>query len=336
MNGLGLNPNRMAHFTKSALGGEFTRRSLLAQAGIAGFALSSIPSLAEEMVKLPLPSEPRERPITHDFPQKGNMILQRTRPPLLETPMEVFDRGVFTPNDQFYVRWHWAVIPNSVDVNSFRLSVRGHVNAPLKLSIDDLLNMPRVELAAVNQCSGNSRGFYQPRVAGAQWAHGAMGNAKWTGVRLKDVLDRAGVKAGAVQVRFDGLDEPVVPEAPDFMKSLEIDHARAGEVMIAFAMNGEQLPLLNGFPLRLIVPGWYSTYWVKMLSDIEVLDKPDDNFWMAVAYTIPDTPHANITPGQTGVKMVPISRMVPRSFFTNVADGASLPVGNAPLRGIAF
>jgi len=224
-----------------------------------------------------------------------------------------------------------------VDVNTFRLSVRGHVNETLSLSIDDLLKMPRVELAAVNQCSGNSRGFFLPRVAGAQWAHGAMGNASWTGVRLSDVLDRAGLRAGAVQVRFNGLDEPVVPDAPDFRKSLAVDHARDGEVMIAFAMNREQLPLLNGFPLRLIVPGWYSTYWVKMLSDIEVLDKTDDNYWMAVAYTIPDTPHASITPGQTGVKTVPINRMVPRSFFTNMADGASFAAGTpTPIRGIAF
>jgi DMSO/TMAO reductase YedYZ molybdopterin-dependent catalytic subunit len=263
------------------------------------------------------------------------MILQRTRPPLLETSTEVFDRGVVTPNDQFYVGRHWAVIPNSVDVNAFRLAVRGHVDQDLKLSSADLLAMPRVELAAVNQCSGNSRGFFLPRVAGTQWAHGAMGNARWTGVRLKDVLDRAGVNAGAVQVRFDGLDEPVVPDAPDFKKSIDIDHARDGEVMIAFAMNGEQLPLLNGFLLRLIVPGWYSTC-CKMLSDIEVLDKPDDNYWMVVAYTIPDTPHANIAPGQTGVKMIPINRMVPRSFF-NVAEGSSFPLGaQFAVRGIAI
>jgi DMSO/TMAO reductase YedYZ molybdopterin-dependent catalytic subunit len=315
----------------------FSRRATLRHIGIAGLALAASPAWADELVKLPLASDPRERPITGDFPQKGRMILQRTRPPLLETPMDVFDRGVFTPNDQFYVRWHWAVIPNSVDVKSFRLSVRGHVNQVLSLSIDDLLRMPRVELAAVNQCSGNSRGLFWPRVPGAQWAHGAMGNAAWTGVRLKDVLDLAGIKAGAMQVRFKGLDEPVVPDAPDFRKSLAIDHARDGEVMIAFAMNGEQLPLLNGFPLRLIVPGWYSTYWVKMLSDIEVLDRADDNYWTATAYTIPDTPRANITPGQTGVKMIPINRMVPRSFFTNVADGTSLASGPAVLiRGIAF
>ena len=315
-----------------------TRRAFLTQAGAAGLAMASLPAWAETTVKLPLPGGPEDRLMTTDFPQKGPMILQRTRPPLLETPFEVFDRGVFTPNDQFFVRWHWAVIPNAVDVDKFRLTVRGLVDKPLSLSLKDMVHdLPRVELAAVNQCSGNSRGFYQPRVAGGQWANGAMGNAKWMGVTLKDVLNRAGVKAGAVQVRFNGLDEPVVDGAPDFMKSLDIDHARDGEVMIAFAMNGQQLPLLNGFPLRLIVPGWYSTYWVKMLADIEVLDKPDDNYWMKTAYTIPDTPHASIAPGQTGVKMVPISRMVPRSFITNLAAGATVPTGAPALvRGIAF
>jgi len=107
--------------------------------------------------------------------------------------------------------------------------------------------------------------------------------------------------------------------------------------MIAYAMNGQQLPLLNGFPLRLVVPGWYSTYWVKMLSDIEVLDKPDDNFWMAKAYTIPDTPHASIKPGETNFKSVPINRMVPRSFVTNLKPGATVHAGAPTLaRGIAF
>nr|WP_094975588.1 molybdopterin-dependent oxidoreductase [Bradyrhizobium symbiodeficiens]AWM06131.1 oxidase [Bradyrhizobium symbiodeficiens] len=314
-----------------------SRRSLLRQLGVAGASLAVAPALASELIELPLPSEPRQRPLTHAFPDKSGMILQRSRPPLLETPIEVFDQGVFTPNDLFYVRWHWSVIPSSVDVTKFRLSVRGHVDRALSLSIADILRLPRVELAAVNQCSGNSRGFFLPRVPGAQWAHGAMGNARWTGVRLKDVLDRAGVKSGAVHVRFKGLDEPPVPDAPTFRKSLTIDHARDGEVMIAFAMNDEQLPLLNGLPLRLVVPGWYSTYWVKMLSDIEVLDKPDDNYWMAVAYTIPDTPHANIAPGQSGVKMIPINRMPPRSFITNLTEGGSLPAKAAlPLHGIAF
>ncbi|MGA2998548.1 molybdopterin-dependent oxidoreductase [Bradyrhizobium sp.] len=314
-----------------------TRRHLLGQAVTAGAALVTAPAWAETLVHLRLPGGPDARSMTTDFPQKGSMILQRSRPPLLETPFEVFDKGVFTPNDQFYVRWHWAVIPTEVDVDKFRLAVRGHVNQVLSLSIKDILSLPRVEIAAVNQCSGNSRGFFQPRVAGGEWANGAMGNARWTGVRLKDVLDRAGIKAGAVQVRLNGLDEPVVSGAPDFKKSLDIDHARDGEVMIAYAMNGEQLPLLNGFPLRLVVPGWYATYWVKAISDIEVLDQPDDNFWTKTAYTIPDTPRADMKPGQTGVKMVPINKMVPRSFITNIRSGETVrPNQSTLVRGIAF
>src|SRR3979490_3061081 len=323
---------------KAALRYAVTRRQLLgAAAGVGAVALAK-PSWAPTKLNLPLPDGPDARAITTAFPQKGPMILQRTRPPLLETPFEVFDKGVFTPTGQFYVRWHWAVIPTDIDVAKFSLTVRGHVNQTLSLSLNDLLHgLPRVELAAVNQCSGNSRGFFEPRVPGGEWANGAMGNALWTGFRLKDVLDKAGVKPGAVQVRFRGLDEPVVPDAPPFMKSLDIDHARDGEAMIAYAMNGAQLPLVNGFPLRLVLPGWYATYWVKMLTDIEVLDQPDANYWTKEAYTIPDTPHASIKPGETDVKMVPINRMVPRSFVTNIPSGQKVKAA-APttLRGIAF
>jgi DMSO/TMAO reductase YedYZ molybdopterin-dependent catalytic subunit len=315
-----------------------TSRRKLLTLGLTGLAVAaSNRAFAQTETKLPLPSGPQDRALTTAFPQKGQMILQRTRPPLLETPFEVYDKGVFTPNDQFFVRWHWAVIPTEVDVVNFRLNILGHVNTPQSLTLKDLLAMPRVELAAVNQCSGNSRGYFEPRVAGGQWANGAMGNAKWMGVRLKDLLDRVGVSAGAQRVRFAGLDDPVVEEAPKFMKSLAIDHAADGQVMVAFAMNGAQLPLLNGFPLRLVVPGWYSTYWVKMLSSIEVLDGPDDNFWTKIAYTIPDTPGADMKPGETGVKMVPINRMVPRSFVTNFADGGNVKAGPAKLfRGLAM
>ncbi|MEO8714612.1 MAG: molybdopterin-dependent oxidoreductase [Acetobacteraceae bacterium] len=315
-----------------------SRRHLLRGAVGAGLAVLSRPALAQVIqLSPPLPGGPDGRPITTGFPSKGAMILQRTRPPMLETPFEVFDKGVFTPNDQFFVRWHWSDIPTDIDAATFKLNVRGHVDKPLSLSLADVLALPKVEIAAVNQCSGNSRGYFQPRVPGGQWSNGAMSNARWSGVRLKDVLDRAGVKAGAVQVRFNGMDKASVANGPDFIKSLALDHASDGEVIIAYAMNGEQLPLLTGFPLRLVVPGWYSTYWVKMLNDVEVIDKPDENFWMAKAYTIPDTPHANMRPGQTGVKFVPINRMVPRSFITNLAPGASVGA-DAPtdVRGIAF
>jgi DMSO/TMAO reductase YedYZ molybdopterin-dependent catalytic subunit len=317
-----------------------SRRRFLAAAGGVGLTgllgASAWDARAATLVDLPFANGRRD--LVTNFPQKGAMILQRTRPPLLETPFEVFDQGVFTPNDRFYVRWHLANIPTEVDPTTFRLNIRGHVGQPIQLTLDELArDFKPFEIAAVNQCSGNSRGFFSPRVPGGEWANGAMGNALWRGVRLKDVLDRAGVKAGALQVRFNGLDTGVVPQTPDFMKSLDIDHARDGEVMIAYAMNGALLPLLNGFPLRLVVPGWYATYWVKMLNDIEVLDKPDDNFWMTKAYLIPDTPFANVAPGQKDVKMVPINRMLPRSFFTNVKDGAVLKVGQTTIvRGIAF
>lgn len=314
-----------------------SRRALLRHAGTAGLATFAVPAWAETTVRLPLPGGPDTRDLTTAFPQKASMILQRTRPPMLETPFEVYDKGVFTPNDRFFVRWHWSVIPTSVDIGKFRLNVHGHVDKPLSLTLKEILALPQIEYAAVNQCSGNSRGLFQPRVAGGEWGNGAMGNARWTGVSLKAVLDRAGIKSGAVQVRFKGMDDAPVADGPKFIKSLSVDHARDSEVMIAYAMNGEQLPLLNGFPLRLVVPGWYATYWMKMLNDIEVIDSPDTNFWMKSAYLIPDTPHADMKPGQTGLKMVPINKLNPRSFITNLTQGASVAVGKPqPVRGIAF
>jgi DMSO/TMAO reductase YedYZ molybdopterin-dependent catalytic subunit len=314
-----------------------TRRRFLARAALGTAGLAAAPALAQSLVDLHLPGGNGQRPMTSDFPGKGEMILQRVRPPLLETPMSIFDRDVFTPNDQFFVRWHWANIPTEVDVDAFRLNVFGHVARPLSISLANLLRLPRVELAAVNQCSGNSRGLFQPRVAGAQWGHGAMGNAKWLGVRLRDVLDLAGVRPGAVQVRFGGLDQPVVPTGPDFFKALDLDHARDGEVMIAFGMNGEQLPMLNGFPCRLIVPGWYSTYWVKALNSIEVLDHPDDQYWMAKAYKIPATPGANVAPGAKDFPTVPINRMIPRSWVTSLAEGQEIAADPViPVGGIAM
>lgn len=302
-----------------------------------GAAALATTARAQRVVDLGLPGGPSERPTSSAFPQKGEMIVQRARPPLLETPMEVFDQGVFTPNDRFYVRWHWGDIPTAIDPAAFRLKVRGAVRKPLSLGLSALMKLPRIQYAAVNQCSGNSRGLFEPRVPGAQWRHGAMGNALWTGVRLKDVLDMAGIAPGALAVRFNGLDQPLVPDAPDYRKSLALDHARDGEVMLAFMQNGEALPWLNGFPLRLVVPGWFSTYWVKTLDDIEVLAAPDDDYWMAKAYRIPDTPHADIVPGATGFATVPIGAMVPRAWITSHADDAKVARGRAlALRGIAM
>jgi DMSO/TMAO reductase YedYZ molybdopterin-dependent catalytic subunit len=312
---------------------EIGRRRFLAGSA-AALGASALPARAlADSVQLPFANG--DRPLMA-FPQKRPLLVLTPRPPQLETPFAVFDQGVYTPNDAFFVRWHLSNIPQQVDASSHRIAVTGEVNRPLSLSLDDLAALPQVEIVAVNQCSGNGRGLSSPRVAGGQWDNGAMGNALWTGVRLRDVLDRAGLKATAKQVQFHGLEGPVLPTTPAFRKSLDVDKARGDDILIAYAMNGAPLPLLNGFPVRLIVPGWYSTYWVKMLSAITVLDHVDDNFWMKTAYRIPDTPDNSVAPGATGFPTVPISRMRVRSFATNFADGAKIDAKPQELRGIAF
>ncbi|MDB5095209.1 MAG: oxidase [Candidatus Eremiobacteraeota bacterium] len=311
-----------------------SRRSFLAASGAAvlGGALAA-PASAEQIVRGVFANG--DRPLIA-FPQKRPLMVLTPRPPQLETPFAVFDQGVFTPNDAFFVRWHLADIPTGIDAATHRIRVGGAVGKPLSISIADLQRMPAVEIAAVNQCSGNSRGFFEPRPAGGQWQDGAMGNALWRGVRLKDILDRAGLAASAKQVQFHGLDKPTLPATPDFRKALDVDVARGDDVIVAYAMNGKPLPLLNGFPVRLVVPGWYSTYWVKMLSDITVLDHVDDGFWMKTAYRIPDTPKHSVAPTDVGFATIPINRMVVRSFVTNITDGASLKAGRTAVRGIAF
>ena len=283
-----------------------------------------------------LPFGNGERPMVK-YPQKRLMIGMTSRPPQLETPFSVFNDGVITPNDAFFVRYHLAGIPLEIDPDTFRVEVKGKVDKPLKLSLAELKAMPSVEIVAVNQCSGNSRGFFEPRVAGGQLGNGAMGNARWKGVTLKAVLDRAGVQKDARQVTFGGLDGPIVDKTPDFVKALDIDQARNGEVMLAYSMNGHDLPFLNGFPLRLVVPGYYGTYWVKHLNEITVIDTVFDGFWMKGAYRIPDNDCNCTEPGTPPKTTIPIGRLTVRSFITSLADGAKVAAGQPiTLKGIAF
>jgi DMSO/TMAO reductase YedYZ molybdopterin-dependent catalytic subunit len=282
-----------------------------------------------------LPIGNGERPIVK-YPQKRPMIRLTSRPPQLETPFSVFNEGVITPNDAFFVRYHLAGIPTEIDPDTFTIAIKGKVDKPVSLKLADLKRMRSIEIVAVNQCSGNSRGFSEPRVAGGQSGNGAMGNARWRGVPLKAVLDLAGVQAGAKQVQFDGLDGPVVDKTPDFAKALDIDHARDGEVMVAYQMNNGDLPMLNGFPVRLVVPGYYGTYWVKHLNEITVLDHVLENFWMKTAYRIPDNDCACVEPGTAPKATRPIGRFTVRSFITSMADGAKVKAGEQTLRGIAF
>ena len=316
------------------------RRAALKALGALGagaaFARPALAALASAG-QVTLPFENGERELVA-FPQKRPLILLTSRPPQLETPFAVFNEGIITPNDAFFVRYHWSGIPTSIDPLTYRLRVGGKVNTPLELSLDELKRLADpVEVIAVNQCSGNSRGFFTPRANGGQLSNGAMGNARWTGVPLKKVLEKAGVQAGAVQATFDGLDRPPLEGGPDFVKSLNIDHALDGEVMLAWAMNGEDLPMLNGYPLRLIVPGYFGTYWVKHLSDIRVIDSVFDGFWMSTAYRIPDNECACVEPGAALAKTVPINRFNVRSFVTSLSDGAKVVAGRETVvRGIAF
>ena len=284
-----------------------------------------------------LPFDRGQRPLIA-FPQKRPLMVMTTRPPQLETPFHIFNENIFTPNDAFFVRWHLANIPTHLDINNFHLTIRGHVTTELSLNLNTLKrDFEQVEIAAVCQCGGNSRGFFDPRVPGGQWGHGAMGNAKWTGVRLKDILEKAGIKDNAVQVRFDGLDQAVADVTPDFRKSLDVNDVLRNEVIVAYAMNGEPLPYLNGYPLRLVVPGRYASYWMKALNDIEVLNAPDDQFWMKKAYRIPADPCGCVEPGQTPSTTVPINTMTVRSFFTNVENGMRIKSSQpSVIKGIAF
>lgn len=276
-------------------------------------------------------------------PQKAPLILLTDRPVQLETPRSYF-RGAFTPNDAFYVRWHLSDIPNRVDLAEWRLKIEGNVNRPQTLSLGDLTEKFKLaSVTAVNQCSGNSRSRFQPRVPGGQWGNGAMGNAVWTGVWLRELLDAAGVKPGSVQVQFQGLETGQGPKGSGsnvFLKSLELSDSALDAAVVAYLMNGEPLPMLNGFPVRLVVPGYFATYWMKCLTWIRVLSTPDESFWMKTGYRVPDTPRGNTTPEEMkagGVKTAPISRMPVRSFLISPDGSSKIPTGmNVTLRGIAF
>ena len=314
------------------------RRRLVVGGGIAAAGLGAFSRAAQAQrtsVDLPVVNGHRELVA---FPEKRPLIVLTTRPPQLETPFEVFNDGLITPNDAFFVRYHNAGIPTSIDGDKHVIKIGGNAaGKPFVLTMADLRTQYKpVELVAVNQCSGNSRALFDPRVTGGQLTNGAMGNARWVGVPLKDILARAEVKDSAKQVTFDGLDIALMGGG-DFVKALDIGQAMNGEVMIAYQMNGADLPMLNGYPVRLVVPGFYGTYWVKHLSEIQVIDQVFDGFWMKPAYRIPDNACACVEPGTAPAATRPIGRFNVRSFITSVSDGARVEAGSPlAVRGIAF
>ncbi len=313
----------------------FHRREFLLSAAAGAAGIVSARATAQQGT-FTHPFANGDRPLV-TLPGKRPLIGLTMRPPQVETPMAVFNEGVLTPNDAFFVRYHLSALPEAIDPASFRLSIGGHVARPLTLDLATIRrDFPVEEVVAVNQCSGNGRGFFEPRVGGGQLGNGAMGNARWTGVPLRALLERAGVQPGARQVTFNGLDQPPATTIPDYAKALDIDHALGGEVLVAFAMNGEDLPFLNGYPLRLVVPGYYGTYWIKHLSEITVLDADYDGYWMKSAYRVPDNDCACVEPGGRPASTRPIARLNVRSFLTSHQPGQRLRAGTHELRGIAF
>lgn len=232
-----------------------------------------------------------------------------------------------TPCDQFYVRSHFSA--PELNEAEWRLRVDGAVNAPLELSLDALKAVPPATLVAVMECAGNGRVFYEPAKEGLQWQSGAVGNASWTGVRLSDVLTQAGVRNGAVEVILVGADRGVVdagkktasPGPIAFARSLPLGKAMSGDVLLAYAMNDEPLPIHHGFPLRAVVAGWYGMAWIKWIQQIRVVERPFLGYWQTRDYFRWER-------GLGEPALVPLSEVEVKAQIARPAHGATVRVGH--------
>ena len=263
--------------------------------------------------------------------EHAKLLVRSVRPEDFEMPLEGFNTWI-TPIDQFFVRSHMS--RPAVDLASWRLSVAGEVSAPLTLTMDELKKFPAAEVVSVLECAGNGRSFYRPVVAGMQWTNGAVGNARWRGVRLADVLKKAGVKTSAKQILFNGADTPP-GTMPDFVRTIPVPKALDPDTLLAFEMNGETLPVSHGFPLRLIAPGWAGDSWAKWVTNIEALDKDHDGFFMKTAYRYPVRP---VAPGAAVdiADMKPVEAIRVKSVIAGPVDGSAAGPGPVRIHGAAW
>ena len=315
-----------------------TRRTILHTA-VGGIALASGGLLGGLARAAGLPSGTVESGVLEALPGKQPLIKRTYRPPNYETPVAFFNDAI-TPNDRFFVRWHLANIP-VVDATTWRLSVGGDgTTQELALTLEQLKrDFEPVEIVAVCQCSGNRRGLSDPHVPGVEWGYGAMGNARWKGARLKDILARAGLRKEAVEVAFDGADTPALEATPDFVKSIPAWKAVDENTLVAYEMNGAPLPHWNGFPTRIVVPGWTATYWIKQVVSIRALTQPLKNFWVNTAYRIPKGkfPLVDRFVSQESETTTPITEMVVNSLVTNLEEGQRFRTGRpVVVKGIAW
>lgn len=267
--------------------------------------------------------------------ERSGLITRVTRPYDAETSVQALQSWI-TPNDHFFVRSHFGVPqPDAVDPTRWRLSISGMVERPLTLTLDELRRMGSVTVTAVVQCSGNGRAFYRPRVPGAQWERGAVGNAQWTGVRFAEVLSRAGVKEGAGHVQLLGADRPVLPQTPLFRRSIPLEKAVHADTLLAYEMNGAPLPLLHGAPLRLIAPGWMADACVKWLSEITLLEHEATGFYMEKAYRYHTQSAKSGQPGYPA-DGEPVTDMVVKSLITAPQDSAEIGPRTQMIQGVAW
>jgi sulfite dehydrogenase len=321
-----------------------TRRHLLETAGAgAALALTGLSPLskanaATAPISPGVPAGVGDAAVMESLPGKQPLIKLTYRPPNYEAPLDYFKTPI-TPNDRFFVRYHLADIPEKIDAKTWKLSVGGDgANGTAQLTLAELKKLPAVEVIAVNQCSGNRRGLFMPHVAGVEWGNGAMGCARWKGAKLKDILAKVGLKPETVEIVLDGADGPILDKTPDFVKSIPIAKAMEDTTIVAYEMNGAPLPHLNGFPARLVVPGWTGTYWMKHLVSIRAATKPFEGFWMKSAYRVPigKFPGARFSSQESIGPNTPITEMVVNSLITTPSEGASIKGNSASISGIAW
>ena len=267
-----------------------------------------------------------------DFPGEDGMILRSFRFVDLETPVEYFNTWL-TPVPRFFVRNHMHE-PSQLDANDWRLSLGGEVDKPLTLSLADLSKLETHSVVNTLECAGNGRSLQRPQVPGVQWGKGAVSTARFSGPRLRDVLQRAGVKSTGKHVMFRGLDE-VPGKVPPFIRSIPIEKALDADTLIATHMNGSPLTKHHGFPARALVPGWIGAASCKWLTEIKVLETEFAGNFMSPAYRFPNRP---VEPGEA-VKPEdthPLTALSVKSVISGPSDGASLKSGKVAVHGVAW